>query len=405
VHAKEDKFVVLTGDEHVLRSQAALLKKRAGLDLQEERFLVVDCKDIAHVFDVTRGAGVPTVEIEGTVTRAVKETMQAHQGVGGVIVESIDLLPYVDALKEATGLPVWDAVTACELYSSLRTHHHRFEYHDWLNEVAFEFGVRESRQWTESRPRLLGVVGLDYENERAPTDHTMRASRGYKAIFKSIPDLTRYLTSLGKLTKVCEKALREVLQWMSEDQRVCAITGDCSFMMHYQVLIRDAVNVPVFMSPLMFPRMLLPMLGEKEKILVVTADRKLLEEQKNMLMSHCGFDILDLRYTILGCEDIPGLEKLGKKGEFADEATVQMNFLNRMSQCLSQWPEVGTFIGAIVVECIHLLPHTQPLRELTGMPVLDAVTCAEYFIAARKQNDRYGIKQWPYLWDGSVEEF
>merc|ERR1712060_169054 len=107
---------------------------------------------------------------------------------------------------------------------------------------------------------------------------------------------------------------------------------------------------------------------------------------------------------VMGGEDIPGLARSAVQGEMDDPADVKEALLRRMGTCMQEWPSVGISVGAIVVECAQLIYCTAALRELTGLPVLDAITCSEFFIAARKNNERFGIKQWPYVWDRSMPE-
>lgn len=404
VHAKDDEILVLTGDEQLLRSQTDLFQEAARLDLNESRFVVQSFKDVPGLYDVTSNVAVPCQGVEDAVVRVVAQVLEQHKGARAVLLECTDLLPYADAVRAATGLPVWDAVTGAELFSSMYLDYYRFELNDWVAEVLFEYGRQEIPPESGARKRILGVIGLDYENVKVETEYWVDGDKQYRVLFKSILDMTRYVTSLGKLTKACEHILKEALVWMRDEVGVCAITGDCGFMMSYQVLIRDVVDLPVCMSPLMFVRMLLPTFAEGERILIITASTPTLEEQKQFLLSHCGLDLNNRRIMVMGCEDIDGLTRLAIKGEMEDPADIRAAVLDRIRARMEEWPSVGISVGAIVVECAQLIPYTAAIRELTGLPVLDAIACSEFFVAARKQNDRFGIKQWPYVWDRTVEE-
>jgi len=39
------------------------------------------------------------------------------------------------------------------------------------------------------------------------------------------------------------------------------------------------------------------------------------------------------------------------------------------------------------------------------MPVFDAITCADFFVSARKDNPRFGLNQWQADWDGEADEY
>merc|ERR1739848_610411 len=62
-------------------------------------------------------------------------------------------------------------------------------------------------------------------------------------------------------------------------------------------------------------------------------------------------------------------------------------------------------IRAILLECTELPPYSDALRQATGLPVWDAITCADFFISARKDNPRFGLNEWQNPWDQVHEEY
>ena len=50
-------------------------------------------------------------------------------------------------------------------------------------------------------------------------------------------------------------------------------------------------------------------------------------------------------------------------------------------------------------------PYADALRAGTGLPVWDAITNADVFISARKDNARFGLNEWQSGWKGAVNEY
>merc|ERR1719387_2478417 len=62
-------------------------------------------------------------------------------------------------------------------------------------------------------------------------------------------------------------------------------------------------------------------------------------------------------------------------------------------------------IRAILLECTELPPYADALRASTGLPVWDAITGADFYINAFKDNPRFGINDWQAEWDEEQQEY
>ena len=62
-------------------------------------------------------------------------------------------------------------------------------------------------------------------------------------------------------------------------------------------------------------------------------------------------------------------------------------------------------IVAILSECTELPPYSDALRNSTGLPVFDAITCADFFMSSKKDNPRFGLNNWQNEWDGEQEKY
>lgn len=185
-----------------------------------------------------------------------------------------------------------------------------------------------------------------------------------------------------------------------ESKKVCGITGDCGFMMAFQAIAAEAATVPCFLSSMVQCPMVSCAYDKFDKIAILTANSVTLKPQKHILLNNVGIDVDDTRFVIKGCQDIPGFDAV-EKGEKVDVEKVTPGMVAMMMDILKEEP----YIRAIILECTELPPYADALRARTNLPVFDAITCADFFISARKDNPRFGMNQWQNDWDGDQDDY
>merc|ERR1711871_117764 len=87
--------------------------------------------------------------------------------------------------------------------------------------------------------------------------------------------------------------------------------------MAFQPVARQVASVPVFMSSMVQCPMVSLAFDKYDKVLILTANSETLKPQKEVLLSHCGFDVDDDRFIIGGCQDVRGFDAV-EKGERVD---------------------------------------------------------------------------------------
>merc|ERR1712224_795363 len=138
----------------------------------------------------------------------------------------------------------------------------------------------------------------------------------------------------------------------------------------------------------------------KDRILVLTANGNTLKPQKEVLMNSCGFDVNEDRFLIVGCQNVPGFEAVAN-GDEVDHVKVQPGIVKLVKDTLKRNPD----INCILSECTELPPYSDALRAATDLAVFDAITAADFYINAYKDNPRFGINDWQEEWDGEHEAY
>jgi len=433
----KQQILILTANEETLKPQKDVLLSSCGFKVDDQRFIIKGCQNVPGFDAVAKGLAVPTEIVQPGVVKMTMEILEKNPSIGAILLECSELPPYADALRAATELPVWDAITAADFYISGYKDNPRFGIDDWQaewnkeQEEVYTFGenltqkdreaiinktqapaaqakakakakakhVQKVKKLARKQAPILGVVRLDYNYPPSAGDVDCPGSYDYQVIYRCVPGLTFEMAQAGMMTYTVQQQFVSCIKWL-EAQGAVGITGDCGFMMAFQPLARDVAMVPVFMSAMVQCPMVSVAFDKYDKILILTANGSTLKPQKETLLSHCGFDVDDDRFIIQGCQDIPGFDAVAK-GARVDVDFVTPGVVKLAHGIIDKFPD----IRSIVLECTELPPYADALRQSTGLPVWDAITCADFFISCRKDNPRFGLNQWQNDWDGVVNEY
>lgn len=107
----EDRVGVVTANAQTL--SARHLAAVGVDDTARKRLTMIGLEHTEHFYPVmVGGRGDLDVDLAGTeVLDAVRAALDSTPGIAALVLECTNLPPYSDALREATGLPVWDVRT------------------------------------------------------------------------------------------------------------------------------------------------------------------------------------------------------------------------------------------------------------------------------------------------------
>ena len=116
-------IAIFTSDKEALELMRPLIIKQCGIDVDNSRFVIVDCKDVPVLGDaLENGTKVDVEKATPHVVQLTKDTSKDHPTLRAIIFECTELPPYSDAVREAMAvptenggtrfLPVFDSITA-----------------------------------------------------------------------------------------------------------------------------------------------------------------------------------------------------------------------------------------------------------------------------------------------------
>lgn len=145
-----------------------------------------------------------------------------------------------------------------------------------------------------------------------------------------------------------------------------AVFTSCGYFGHYQRRIADEAVMPAYLSSICLIPFILNLIGKRRKIAVICYNKERLTQR---LFEACGVnrEMVEMCYIY----DIIGQPELGKIitdcGEYniskakEEVVSIAVEAVNNHSD-----------IGAFLLECTDLPPHSYAIQEATNMPVFDA---------------------------------
>jgi hypothetical protein len=162
---KDELIAVLTANGKSLHPMRSLIKDECAVDPDEERFIFVGCEDVPGFEAVALGEKVDVKEVTPGIVAKAKAVLAQHPRIRAFLFECTELPPYSDAVRAATGLPVYDAITCCDLFISGNKDNHRFGVNNWMEQwdgkqEDYVFGANlgtEDQKMLVNKPKEIPV--------------------------------------------------------------------------------------------------------------------------------------------------------------------------------------------------------------------------------------------------------
>ena len=202
----------------------------------------------------------------------------------------------------------------------------------------------------------VGILLLDGRQAFVPGDVGNASTYDYPVLYRTVPgaESPRVMRGDPELNDAVVDAAREL-----EAQGVKGISSDCGFFVNYQDLVRDAVDVPVFLSSLVELPLVSSFLGRSRSIGVLTANSAALG---NQLLELSGIEP-ERELVIRGMQDNPIWYAAFKDpGETVDTDLIEREVVNTALEMQDASPHMG----AILLECSMMPPYQKAVPRRTG---------------------------------------
>ncbi|CAN7720611.1 aspartate/glutamate racemase family protein (plasmid) [Aminobacter sp. NyZ550] len=233
--------------------------------------------------------------------------------------------------------------------------------------------IYKVRREAECYGHDIGILLIDCRTPFIPGDVGNAYTYDYPVLYKTVPDVT--------LTRLIDEGDLSLTDRVVETARaleasgVAAITSDCGYMMHFQELVAEAVSIPVMLSSLLQLPFIGSLLGPKQSIGLLCANKERLTED---LLAR-AYPNQPVKIHVAGMERMPNFRgPMLDETDTLDSDAIEREMLATVDHMLAGHPDIGAFL----LECSNMPPYAAAIHRHTGRPVFDFVTMINHVAAA-----------------------
>lgn len=238
---------------------------------------------------------------------------------------------------------------------------------------------KNSRQ--VSYGEAVGILLLDSPVPFIPGDVANATTYDYPVRFKKVEGFT-VERALAKDESVYPALLSAALDL--KENGVRAVTGDCGFMALHQKRLKNELDLPVCLSSLFQIPLIRHMLGDGQRIGVITANaRSLVPNFLEDIGIEPGEDLV-----------IGGLENSRefRKSVLDECGTLDSKEMEReVIEAARSLVEREKNVRAVLLECSVLPPYGKAVQDAVSLPVFDYVTLIDYMFSAVLKHNFHGF--------------
>lgn len=223
----------------------------------------------------------------------------------------------------------------------------------------------------------VGIIAVDLIYPKFPGNVANATTYPFPVLYKDVSfEIEELFAGSNAIRQQVIDAAKEL-----EARGVRAIIGACGYFAHFQEDVREAVDVPVFLSSLCQLPLIKNSISSKKKIAVFAASGDNLDDK---LLANVGSDTSRLVIQDVGhLESFAGI-RYGKTS--FDNGKLTADLCRIAGELVQSDPE----IGAILLECSDLPPYARAIQAVTGLPVFDFNTMIDLVYHSVVQKTYYG---------------
>lgn len=218
---------------------------------------------------------------------------------------------------------------------------------------------------------FLGIMMVDMTAPLIPGDVGNALSYDFPVRYKVLKNIPPdwYFDETGADDSRCQILIEAAQELEAEGCR--AITAGCGMFSVYQDRVAAAVDIPVFLSPMLMVPLLLRMLNVRKKVGIMTGGAEQLKDER--FLKTVGITEPE---RLVFSENLPRGEAyevygLGTKTSL-DCDVFKEEVVTTAVQLYRESPDLGCFL----LECSSFPPFARAIAQETGLPVFDTISLA-----------------------------
>lgn len=228
-------------------------------------------------------------------------------------------------------------------------------------------------QSNKHRNLKIGVLRIDYKNNTVTKEVNNESISGLDIEYEVIQGLTLEKAQQSYIDDNIKISIITAIQKL-EKRYIKGITGDSSFLMAYQELIREHTILPVFMTSLLQIPIASAYIKPNEQIGIITANSETLTPNLETMLKNIGIQSNMEQIQVIGFQNVDGFDALAKN-EIVDINKVNENIKHLIFKTMVDHSNIKLFI----MEYTELQCYTDTIRLCSGLPVFDINTMINMF--------------------------
>jgi len=224
----------------------------------------------------------------------------------------------------------------------------------------------------------IGILLLDFREPHAPGDTANATTYDFPTIFKTVTNASVEKVTSGdpSVTDSIVAAAKELEQF-----GVQAISSNCGLMVHYQDIVRDTLDIPVFLSSLLQIPLAARTIRSSQKIGVITSCNSCITPE---VLRLAGVPT-DVQVVTTSIETSPEFVNMSSQSH---DTSV---FCSSLEQAGVELKTAHPDLGALVIECASFTPYAASLQRRLELPVYDFVSLIDYAYYVTHRRDYMGV--------------
>jgi len=133
-YGDDERIVIVTANSETLKPMYNLISKECGVDPMDERYIIIGAQSVDGFEAVEKGEKVDVERVTPGMVELCQKAIKQYKNVRAFLFECTELPPYSDAVRQATGLPVYDAITNCDFFIDGFRDNDKFGLNGWQKE-------------------------------------------------------------------------------------------------------------------------------------------------------------------------------------------------------------------------------------------------------------------------------
>jgi len=129
--AHNEEIMIMTANGDALEPMRDLIREECGVDTEEERYHIIGCQDVDGFEAVADGGKVDYDKTEPGIIKLAQQSVEMYPNSRAIVLECTELPQFADSIRNATGLPVYDAINASSFFIEGFKDNVRFGLNDW----------------------------------------------------------------------------------------------------------------------------------------------------------------------------------------------------------------------------------------------------------------------------------